>query len=120
MPDRFGLTETYGTFGSAKDAAAFMRKVRGRFANCEDRDLASELLLARSIDVGRLDGSVWTQRTELSESRDVYYNVGFVRWGATVAQVTFIPAGPVDMHDGAFTSLVVRAGQRLAELERSE
>lgn len=120
MPDRFGLTETYGTFKSAKDAAAFMRKIRGRFVSCEDRDLATEVLSPRSFDVGRLDGSTWRLRTELSESREVYYDVGFVRRGDAVAQVTFIPAGSADLEDGAFRALVVRAGQRLAELDEIE
>jgi hypothetical protein len=120
MPDRFGLTGTYGTFKSAKDAAAFMRKVRGRFASCEDRDLATEVLLARSFDEGRLDASIWRQRTELSESRDVTYDVGFVRRGDAVAQVTFIPAGPVELRDGAFKALVIRAGERLAQLDEIE
>ena len=120
MPDRFGLTETYGTFDSAKDAAAFMRKIRGRFVTCEDRDLATEVLSPRSFDVGRLDGSTWRLRTELSESREVYYDVGFVRRGDAVAQLTFIPAGPADLGDGAFRALVVRAGQRLAELDEIE
>ena len=120
MPDRFGLTETYGTFKSAKQAAAFMRKVRGRFAGCEDRDLATQVIFARSFKEGRLDGSLWRQRTELSESRDVIYDVGFVRSGDAVAQVTFIPAGPADLVDGAFRSLVIRAGQRLGELDEIE
>ena len=117
LPTRFGLTETYGTFRTAKDAAQFMRKVRQRLASCEDRDLATEVLVPQTIRVGRLDGSTWRLRTELSESREIVYDVGFVRRGDAVAQVTFVPAAPAELTPGVFRVLVTRAGQRLAELE---
>lgn len=117
LPTRFGLTETYGTFGSVKDAAAFMRQVRQRLASCEDRDLATEVLVPQSLRQGRLDGSTWRLRTELSENRDIMYDVGFVRRGDAVAQVTFVPAPPTDLAPGTFRALVARAGQRLAELD---
>jgi DNA-directed RNA polymerase specialized sigma24 family protein len=117
LPETFGLTETYGTFDTAKDAAAFMRRVRRRLASCEDRDLATEVLAPRGLRTGRLDGSTWRLRTELSENRDIVYDVGFVRRGDAVAQVTFVPAPPRDLRPGAFRALVTRAGQRLAELD---
>jgi DNA-directed RNA polymerase specialized sigma24 family protein len=117
LPTRFGLAETYGTFGTAKEAAAFMRQIRQRLANCEDRDLATEVLSPASVSLGRLDGSTWRLRTELSESREIVYDVGFVRRGNTVAQLTFVPAPPADFRPGAFRALVARAGQRLSELE---
>ncbi|HEU4511603.1 MAG TPA: sigma-70 family RNA polymerase sigma factor [Nocardioidaceae bacterium] len=116
LPARFGLTETYGTFGSVKEAATFMRKVRQRFASCEDRDLATEVLVPQSLRQGRLDGATWRLRTELSENREIVYDVGFVRRGDAVAQVSFVPAPPADLAPGAFRALVTRAGQRLAEL----
>lgn len=117
LPKRFGLTETYGTFKSPKAAAAFLREIRKRFARCEDRDLATEIVSAHSIREGRLDGSTWRLNTELSKHTVVVFEVGFVRRGATVAQVMLVPAGQADLAPGAFGDLVVRAGQRLGELQ---
>lgn len=116
LPDRFGLTETYGTFRTAGQAAAFVREVRQRLASCEDRDLATRVQEPRSLRLGRLDGSTWRLRTELSERREIAYDVGIVRLGNAVAQVTFVPAGRADLRPGAFPALLTRAGQRLGEL----
>jgi hypothetical protein len=117
LPDRFGLTQTYGTFASKKDAAAFMRTVRKRFAGCEDRDLATDVLAPSSVRGAGFNGSTWRLRTELSESREVIYDVGFVRNGRSVAQLTFVPAEPASLPAGAFRGLVLRAGQRLGEAD---
>jgi hypothetical protein len=117
LPDRFGLTETYGTFKTPKGAATFMRIVRDRLAGCEDRDLATSVLAPRLLRHGPLDGSTWRLRTELSENRNVYFDVGFVRRGNAVAQLLFVPAGRGDLQPGGFRRLLVRAGQRLGELE---
>lgn len=118
LPDRFGLTASYGTFKSDKAASAFMRDVRGSFAGCEDRDLATEVEPPASLREGRLDGSTWRLHTELSESREVTYDVGFVRRGNFVAKLTFVPGeAGADLPPGAFRALTVRAGQRLAELD---
>jgi hypothetical protein len=115
LPNRFGLTQTYGTFPSKKEAAAFMRTVRQRFAGCEDRDLATDVLAPASVRGPGLNGSTWRLRTELSESREVLYDVGFVRNGSSVTQLTFVPAEQADLRAGAFRALVLRAGQRLGE-----
>lgn len=117
LPEIFGLTQTWGTFPAPKRAAAFMRQVRQQLASCEDRDLATEVLVPSSLRSNRLDGSTWRLRTELSQDRDIEYDVGFVRRGASVAQVIFVPAPPGDLRPGAFRALVTRAGQRLAELD---
>ncbi len=61
LADRFGLTETYGTFKSEGQAAEFLRTVRKRFAGCEDRNLSTEVVAATSLregPVGRLDLAV--------------------------------------------------------------
>jgi DNA-directed RNA polymerase specialized sigma24 family protein len=117
LPDHFGLTETYGTFKTKKAAKRFMSTVRTRFANCEDRDLATSVLAPSLLRQGQLDGSTWRLRTELSENRDVRFDVGFVRRGDTVAQVLFVPTDKADLRPGGFRRLVIRAGQRLGELE---
>lgn len=116
LPDRFGLTETYGTFRSERAAADFLKLVRQRLAGCEERDLATEVLLPHWLREGRLVGSTWRLRTELSERSEVVFDVGFVRRGAHVAQVTFIPAGNAQLSVNEFRAVVVRAGERLREL----
>ncbi len=94
-----------------------MSQVRRQLASCEDRDLATKVLVPHSLRSNGLDGTTWRLRTELSESRDIEYDVGFVRRGASVAQVIFVPAPPGDLPPGAFRALVTRAGERLAELD---
>jgi len=117
LPDRFGLTETYGSFRRPRAAVSFLRTVRERVARCEDRDLATEVLAPENIRRADMEGTAWRLRTELSEDRDVVFDVGFVRRGRHVAQVTFVPAGRADVRPGDFRALLVRAGQRLGELD---
>ncbi len=117
LPKRFGLTETYGKFPSPKAAAEFLRTMRGRVANCEDRNLAIKVLSPQDLKQGELDGSTWRLRAELSQSTEVYFDLGFVRRGATVAQLSFLPAGQADLSSSEFRALLIRAGQRLGELE---
>ena len=117
LPDRFGLTETYGSFRRPRAAVSFLRTVRERVAGCEDRDLATEVLAPDDIRRRDMEGTAWRLRTELSEERDVVFDVGFVRRGRHVAQVTFVPAGRADLRAGDFRGLLVRAGQRLGELD---
>ncbi len=116
LPDRFGLTETYGTFAGPGAADRFLARIEQRFSRCEDRELATEVLSRRTIDRDGLEGATWTLRTEVSEDSDVIFDVGFVRRGRSVAQVTFLPAGRADLSDDEFRSLVLRAGDRLGEL----
>lgn len=117
LPDRFGLTETYGSFPTPRAAASFLETMRQRLARCDDRSLAVDVFTPRPLRHAGLDGTMWRLQTELSESRDVVFDVGFVRNGRHVAQVTFVPAPPVDLRDGDFRALVIRAGQRLRELD---
>jgi DNA-directed RNA polymerase specialized sigma24 family protein len=116
LPDRFGLTETYGTFARPRAADRFLSRIEQRFSRCEDRELATEVLSRRPIERDGLEGATWTLRTEVSERSDVLFDVGFVRRGRSVAQVTFLPAGRADLSDAEFRDLVLRAGERLGEL----
>jgi hypothetical protein len=118
VPTRFGLSETYGVFGSPQGAARFLSTMRGRIAGCEGRNLATtasgDETLRRSTP--QLDLSTWILTTKVSSSENVRFRVGFVRAGRAVAQVTFAPAPADDMSDSGFRSLLVRSGDRLREL----
>lgn len=118
LPARFGLTETYGRFDSARQARRFLGQVRSRLAGCEDRDLATTVTGTRTVRRGaQADWTTWDQRTEISEREAVRFRVGFVRTGRTVAQLTFVSAPRDDIAGPRFQALVQRAGDRLRELD---
>ncbi|HEX6248936.1 MAG TPA: hypothetical protein VFZ64_13780, partial [Nocardioidaceae bacterium] len=117
LPPHFGLTQTYAVFRTEKRAQQAMSTIRQRFASCEDRDLAAEVLAPEALRQGPIDGSTWRLLTGISEEREVVYDVGFVRWGSTITQLTFVPGGGADLADGDFRALVIRAGQRLREVD---
>ena len=117
LPDRFGLSETYGVFASARAAGRFTDTIARRMASCEDRKLATHVLHPHHN--GGVDGMrwwTWDLRTEVTEHETVRFRVGFVRVGDRVAQVTFAPTPREDMSSEQFRELVGRAGDRLREL----
>ncbi len=119
VPKRFGLSETYGVFENGKQARRFLEGVRAMVAKCEDRDLATTVSNAGRGKVER-SGAVWSTwdlRTEVTERRVVHFRVGFIRVGRHVADLLFVSAPHDDMTTAAFRALVVRAGDRLLELE---
>ena len=117
LPARFGLTETYGRFRNEQAAKKFLSGVRRSVADCEDRDLATDVTASRTYQRGGADRSVYDLRTEISEKESVRFRVGFVRIGRTVAQLTFVSAPRFDITRDRFEALVVRAGDRLRELD---
>ncbi len=119
LPTRFGLTETYGRFGSPKAAAAFLSKARSRLASCEKRDLSTKVSGPRTRRVRGADLSTWRLSTEVTDKRKVSFRLGFVRVGDRVAQLTFSPSSSDDTSDPAFDALLVRCGDRLRELGRA-
>jgi len=118
LPDRFGLSETYGVFRSAHAADRFFEEIRRRVNTCEDREVATTV---RNAHVER-DGSTstelstWDIETEISDKESVQFRLGFVRVGNMVAQVNFSPSPDEDVTAADFNALVVRAGERLREL----
>lgn len=119
LPARFGLSETYGRFPTERAARKFIADVRSDVSRCEDRDLATSVTGARTVRSGNpeVDRSTWDLRTEISEREAIRFRVGFVRIGRTVAQLTFVSAPRIDITPDRFQSLVVRAGERLRELD---
>jgi hypothetical protein len=118
VPARFGLSETYGVFGTPRAAARFLSGVRARVVGCPDRNLATSVSGAQTLrrSVPQLDLSSWTLSTKVSASTAVRFRVGLVRVGRTVAQVTFAPSPEDDVTDASFRTLLIRAGDRLREL----
>jgi DNA-directed RNA polymerase specialized sigma24 family protein len=119
VPARFGLSETYGVFASPDRARRFLDAVRERVASCEERDLATTVTRSQNgrSHKGQTEWSAWSLRTEISEHRAIRFRVGFVRVGPVVAQVTFAPTPRDDITNDRFQALLVRAGDRLRELD---
>jgi hypothetical protein len=115
LPDEFGLTETVAALPK-KQAAAFIAEVRGRLGSCATRDLGTDVRAGRHFDDGDKSLSVWYLTTELSDKRSLTYAMAILRNGTSVGQLNFVHAPGVDMPDGAFDSLAVRALDRLGEL----
>jgi DNA-directed RNA polymerase specialized sigma24 family protein len=116
LPARFGLTETFGRFRTAKAAARFLAGIRMHVAGCEKRDLAAKVGATRTRRTKRADMSRWDLTLAVSAKNKVPLRIAFVRVGNRVAQLTFVPAARDDINDRAFDALLVRAGQRLHEL----
>jgi DNA-directed RNA polymerase specialized sigma24 family protein len=118
LPARFGLSETYGVFPSARAAGRFMSGVRTKVANCEDRDLTAQVSGAHrsSRRSPQLEVTSWDLQIEVNENTKVRFRLGFVRVGRTVAQLTFAPSPTDDISDQSFRALLTRAGDRLREL----
>jgi hypothetical protein len=85
-------------------------------ARCEDRDLSTTVHAAHSDRSASTDASTWELSTAVTAKETVRFRLGFVRVGATVAELTFAPAPHDDMSDQDFRELVARAGDRLREL----
>jgi hypothetical protein len=119
VPAQFGLSQTVGVFASKRRAERFVSDVRTRFDRCEDRDLATDVLSSDSGRVARSKTfwSTWTFVTEVNEQMSVRFRVGFVRNRDKVAQLTFVASPRDDIRTGHFRDLMVRAGDRLGELE---
>jgi hypothetical protein len=116
LPTRFGLTETYGRFAGPRAASAFLSGVRRSVAGCEDRDPATRVGPERRPRASGLDASAWDVSTQVSASERVPFRVGFVRFGRSVAELTFTPAPGADLTPASLDALLVRAGDRLAQL----
>jgi hypothetical protein len=119
VPAQFGLSQTVGVFASKRRAERFVSDVRARFGRCEDRDLATDVLSSDSGRVARSTTfwSTWTFVTEVNERMSVRFRVGFVRNRDKVAQLTFVASPRDDIRTAHFRDLMVRAGDRLGELE---
>jgi len=120
LPKRFGLTETRGEFSTGKAAAAFVTQIVTRMKTCPKRDLGS----AVSHDVVQLKGTsgpsyaLWRLENQVNKKEDVVpFWMGVVQVGRQVAQVTLTPVGKYDVDRRTFEALVVRARDRLLELQ---
>jgi hypothetical protein len=116
LPDRFGLTEAYGVFGSSRSAGAFLSVVRGDLATCGKRDVSTDVGTERRSSRPGVDASQWLLTTTVSPTEKVQFRIGFVRVGRSVAQLRFAPTPGADLPESVFASLLARTADRLREL----
>jgi DNA-directed RNA polymerase specialized sigma24 family protein len=118
LPARFGLSETYGVFASRRAASRFLSQVRHKVHGCEHRDLATKVTHHRAGGSPKrpTEWETWDLATAVTKHDTVRFRLGFVRYGRTVAELSFAPAPHQDMSPAQFRALVHRAGDRLREL----
>ncbi|MFB9550791.1 hypothetical protein ACFFS3_14990 [Nocardioides luteus] len=112
LDSTFGLTETVGKFGSAKEAQAFNVGIKGRLDKCSDKQLGSHVTQTATESIKDGAFTVWYIRVEL-ENSSIYYRMAAIRRGANVAQMSFVPDGDADISKSDFVALARRAAYRL-------
>ncbi|WP_310964508.1 SigE family RNA polymerase sigma factor [Nocardioides terrisoli] len=120
LPERFGLTEVYGTFPSTRSARKFVTTIRHRMATCQHHQLGTTI----SHHTDRMHGlrgstySVWRQTAEINRKKAVVsFWMGIAQVGRHVAQVNLTPSRHDDVAAPTFRALVARARDRLFELK---
>lgn len=116
LPAEFGLTETAGRFRTERKARGFLDAVEKRMGGCEDRDLTATVDEIRHRPQGPGELHAWRLRAELSDNRSIDFWVAFVRRGAVIAQVTFVPVDRATIGQDGFIAVAERALARLAHL----
>jgi len=116
LPTRFGISQTIGMLESPAAAGRFISESASRIRSCPDRQLSATIDAASTVRSGPVVGRIWRLTYELPGGK-VFYRVGLVRHGAAVSQVTYSPTPGLDVDAAVFARLVLRAGQRLPELE---
>ncbi|MDF2967725.1 MAG: hypothetical protein K0Q93_1503 [Nocardioidaceae bacterium] len=117
LPQRFGLSETVARATRRGLAPAFTEKVAARVAGCPDRELSARIRRHDTVRSGDVRGHAWALTFEVSEGVEVAYRLGLVRRGTRIAQLSFLGTPEADIGATAFAGLVLRAGERLRELD---
>ena len=118
LPATFGVTETAGSLPSEREARKLVATVRHKMSTCSDRDLGADVTPLASTTDGDSEHAAWRVTVEINDTQSVTYLMGVVRRGTTVAQLGFIPGRDVTIGPDPFIDLMLRAGQRLAYLQR--
>lgn len=116
LPPQFGLTQTVGSFGTAKAATRFVQATRAALAACPRKDLGTKVSLIESTETPARDLTIWRLRVEISDKSSVVFLMAIMREGDNVAQVGFVPSGSATISDAAFVALTHRAAERLRQL----
>jgi DNA-directed RNA polymerase specialized sigma24 family protein len=116
VPLTFGISETIARFGSGRAARAFVERTEQLVARCDEQNLGADVSDPTRVRRGDVSATVWQMSFSLADDDAVTYRMGMVVNRDRVAQVTFSPVGRYDIDGRAYERLLLRAGQRLAEL----
>jgi DNA-directed RNA polymerase specialized sigma24 family protein len=121
LPKRFGLSETLGEFTSPRAANAFVARVVARMKACPDKDLGSTVTHT-ALRLNQPPGSsyaLWRLENQVNKDEKVVpVWMGVAQVGRYVAQVNLTPVEKYDVDQKTFEALVVRARDRLNEVNR--
>lgn len=119
LPQRFGLTETIGSFTTPQAAARFQSRLTARMKACPNKELGSTLTQSRIESRGFRGSSyaMWRLENQVNQrQQSVAYWTALIQVGRQVAQVTMTPVDKYDVDRATFEALVNRARDRLFEV----
>jgi hypothetical protein len=70
-----------------------------------------------TVSDGSTTATIWEMTFSVADDAEVSYRMGLAVNGDKVAQLTFSPDGTYDIDETAYERLLLRAGQRLNELQ---
>lgn len=116
----FGLDEIVLTMKSDKAAADFVSELRKTVANCPKRKLTATVRSpasasgpgAKSVKIGGWAATV----TQKVSNGSLKYRLGVVAAGPKVVYTFLSPKGKLDVTDGQWRTIAVRAGQRATQI----
>lgn len=114
----FGLSETVAGAGSAELAEQFVSEAVARIQSCPERELTATIDSYQQVGDDDVDGYAWQLSFEIDAGDAVTYRLGLARHENRVAALTFSGPPAADIGAEAFADLVLRAGQRLRELDQ--
>jgi len=121
LPKRFGLSETLGEFASPRAASGFVARIVARMKACPDKELGSTVTHA-GVHVDQPAGSsyaLWRLENQVNRNEKVVpFWMGVAQAGRYVAQVNLTPVGKYDVDRATFEALVIRARDRLADVNQ--
>jgi hypothetical protein len=119
LPNRFGLTETIGRFSSTRAATAFSDLIIARLKACPKKELGSTVTQQTVVSgVSTTTGyALWRIQSQVTKHQAVMYWMGIARVGLYVAQINLTPVMQYDVAQPAFLALVIRARDRLFEVQ---
>jgi hypothetical protein len=114
VPLTFGIRETIARFRSVEAARSFMSRSAAAVQDCDD-DLGTQVSEPSTSRQGPTRATAWALSFQVDDD-EVRYRMGIVLHADRVAQVTFSPVDRYDIGRTAYGRLLLRVGQRLAEL----
>jgi len=121
LPKRFGLSETLGEFPSPRAARGFVSRIADRMKACPDKELGSTVSHA-TVRINQPPGTsyaMWRLENQVNQDEKVVpFWMGVAQVGRYVAQVNLTPVEKYDVDPTTFEALVVRARDRLNEVNQ--